>query len=94
MAETTATASLRSCSPISADQPAVWLIRIDQYLGNKRYADRRYTITDADGTNAYQLPTYGFLKYDRLQNSHDEVDPRLRVEQGEHAGIWMIIVRC
>ncbi len=44
------------------------LVRIDQYLSKNDTLTGRYTITDADGTNAYQLPTYEFLKYDRLQN--------------------------
>jgi hypothetical protein len=44
------------------------LIRVDQYLTKNDTLTGRYTITDADGSNAYQLPTYEFLKYDRLQN--------------------------
>ena len=44
------------------------LVRIDQYLTQNDTLTGRYTITDADGSNAYQLPTYEFLKYDRLQN--------------------------
>ena len=44
------------------------LIRIDQYLSKNDTLTGRYTITDATGSNAYQVPTYAFDKYDRLQN--------------------------
>jgi hypothetical protein len=44
------------------------LMRIDQTLTKNDTLTGRYTITDAGGSNAYQLPTYEFLKYDRLQN--------------------------
>jgi hypothetical protein len=44
------------------------LVRVDHYLTNNDTLTARYTITDASGSNAYQLPTFGFQKYDRLQN--------------------------
>ena len=44
------------------------LVRIDHTLSSRDTLTGRYTITDASGSNAYQLPTFGLEKYDRLQN--------------------------
>jgi hypothetical protein len=44
------------------------LVRFDHAISNKDNFMGRYSITDAEGSNAYFLPSYSFAKYNRLQS--------------------------
>lgn len=44
------------------------LIRFDHAISNKDNFMGRYSVTDAEGSNVYFLPSYSFAKYNRLQS--------------------------
>jgi hypothetical protein len=44
------------------------LVRFDHVISSKDNFMGRYSVTDAEGSNAYFLPIYSFAKYNRLQS--------------------------